>query len=67
MYTLMTFEGRGYTFPPKMSEPFVSEHNGMWCVYISHKRIRNRAVLTLDIGGNIVERNITKIIALGND
>ena len=67
VYTIKSYEGQGYTFPPEMSEPFVSERNEMWCVYITHMRFRNRAVLTLDIGGNIVERNITRIIALGNN
>jgi len=63
VYTILAFQGRAYESPPEVSEPFISEETGMWCSYLTRRRFRNRVVITLDINGNIVERDVRKILA----
>jgi hypothetical protein len=64
-YTLLAFQGRAYEFPPTVSATYISDRNGMWCVDITHLRLRHQAMLTLDMQGQIVERDIRRTIATG--
>jgi len=66
-YSVKVFQGHGFAHPPEVSDPFVSDREGMWCVSISRKVLRNVATLTLDIDGNIIERDLIRVIVLGNE
>jgi hypothetical protein len=66
-YKVMAFEGKGYDFPPDVSEPIQAGNQGMWCVTIGMNRFRNIGLVTLDINGEIIDRNIRRVVALGQD
>lgn len=66
-YTVMAFAGEVYNFPSDVSKPVQADNQGMWCVTIGINRFQNIGLMTLDINGDIVDRNIQRVVALGQD